>query len=107
MNGYDQLYLYSMDGKKKIQLHKTNYDIADISGVDENKKLVYYTLAYPTALDRNLFVTSFDGLKTTQLTTGNGWHKIEMNDSLTQFYDYYSNINTPKTTTIYNIVVTK
>ena len=107
MNGYDQLYLYSMDGKKKIQLHKTNYDIADISGVDENKKLVYYTLAYPTALDRNLFVTSFDGLKTTQLTTGNGWHKIEMNDSLTQFYDYYSNINTPKTTTLYNIVVTK
>ena len=107
MNGYDQLYLYSMDGKKKIQLHKTNYDIAEINGIDENKKLVYYTLAYPTALDRNLFVTSFDGLKTTQLTTGNGWHKIEMNDSLTQFYDYYSNINTPKTTTLYNIVVTK
>lgn len=107
MNGYDQLYLYSMDGKKKIQLHKTNYDIAEINAVDENKKLVYYTLAYPTALDRNLFVTGFDGLKTTQLTTGSGWHKIEMNDSLNRFYDYYSDINTPKTTTLFNLVFSK
>ena len=48
MNGYDHLYLYSMDGKKKIQLHKTNYDIAEINGVDENKKtgVLYTRLPY-------------------------------------------------------------
>ncbi len=104
MNGYNQLYLYSMDGKKKIQLHKTNCDLSNIIGVDEKNRLVYYTLAYPTPMDRNLFVTNFDGTKTTQLTTGQGWHHIEMNDDFTRVYDSYSDINTPKTVTLFDIV---
>lgn len=104
MNGYNQLYLYSMDGKKKTQLHKTGYDLADINGVDEKNHLVYYTLAFPTPMDRNLFVTDFNGTKTTQLTAGAGWHRIEMNENFTQFYDAYSNINMPKTVTLFDIV---
>lgn len=103
MDGYTQLYLYSIDGKKKVQLSKMKYDIADIDGVDEKNRLVYYTLAYPTPLDRNLFVSDFDGKKTTQLTAGNGWHNIEMNPDFTQFYDVYSNINTPPVVTLYDI----
>jgi dipeptidyl-peptidase-4 len=104
MNGYNQLYLYSMDGKRKIQISKMKYDISDVNGVDEKNHLIYYTLAFPSPMDRNLFVTDFDGKETQQLTNGNGWHRIELNPSFNQFYDYFSTINTPQTTTLYDIV---
>jgi dipeptidyl-peptidase-4 len=103
MEGYYQLYFYSMDGKKKVQLSKMKYDVAEVNGVDETNKLVYYTVAYPTPMDRNLFVSDFEGKNTRQLTSGNGWHRIELNGKFNQFYDYYSNINTPETVTLYNI----
>jgi len=103
MNGYNQLYNYSLDGKKKSKISKMKYDVADINGVDEVNKIVYYTLAYPTPMDRNLFASDFDGKNTWTLTTGTGWHSVDMNKDYTQFYDYYSNITTPQTVTLYNI----
>lgn len=107
MNGYTQLYHYSIDGKRKVQVSKMKYDVADINGVDETARLVYYTLAYPTPMDRNLFVSDFDGKTTTQLTQGTGTHRVVLNDSFTRYYDYYSDINTPQTVTLYNLVRNK
>ncbi len=107
MNGYNQLYVYGVDGKKKVQVTKTKYDLVDINGVDEKNKLVYYTLAYPTAIERNLFVSDFDGKKTTQLTTGTGTHRVILNSDFTQFYDYHSTISTPQTVTLFNVVNNK
>lgn len=103
MRGFNQLYCYSLDGKKKVQISKMKYDIADVNGVDEKNRLVYYTLAYPTPMDRNLFVSDFEGKNTHQLTKGTGWHRIELNKDFTQFNDYYSNITTPQVVTLFDI----
>ncbi len=103
MNGSNQVYLYSMDGKTKTQLTKGNSDVTEINAVDEKNKLVYYTTAYPTPMDRSFFVTDFAGKKTTNLTVERGWHRVEMNNDFTQFFDYYSTINTPQTVNLYSI----
>jgi dipeptidyl-peptidase 4 len=103
MNGYNQLYLYGMDGKKKVQVNKMKYDVAGVEGVDEANRIVYYSLAYPTAVDRNLFASDFEGKNTYMLTSGRGWHRVELNDSHTQFLDYYSTISTPQVVTLYDI----
>ncbi|RYY90780.1 MAG: S9 family peptidase [Chitinophagaceae bacterium] len=103
MNGYTQLYRYSLDGKQKIQITKQKADIADINGVDEKNGLVYYTLAYPTPMDRNLFVSDLNGKNTKQLTQGTGWHRVELKDDFSQFMDYYSNINTPQVVSLYDL----
>jgi len=58
-------------------------------------------------MDRNLFVADFDGKINRQLTSGTGWHRTELNADFTKFHDYYSNINTPQTVTLYNIVRSK
>lgn len=107
MNGYRHLYIYSLDGKSKTDLTKGNYDITEINGVDEVNKRVYYTMAYPRPMDRNLFVTDYTGRKTTQLTRGEAFHKIEFNDYFTQFYDYRGELNSPQVVTIHNIVTDK
>jgi dipeptidyl-peptidase 4 len=107
MNGFRHLYIYSLDGKNKTNLTRLNYDITEINGVDEINKRVYYTMAYPRPVDRNLFVTDYTGKKTTQLTHGEAWHRIEFNDNFTQFYDYRSELNTPQVVTLNYIVADK
>ena len=103
MNGYNQLYLYSMDGKEKIQVTKGNFDVTDVNGVDEKNKIIYYTTAYPTPMDRTVFAIDFWGKKNYQLTQTRGWHRAAFNKNFTQYYDYYSTINTPQSVTLYDI----
>jgi dipeptidyl-peptidase-4 len=107
MNGFNHIYMYSLDGKTKTQISKGNYEVTGIDGVDEANKRVFYTMAYPRPMDRNLFVTDFAGKKTTQLTQGEVWHRVVLNDSFSRFYDYQSDLNTPQTVTLNNIVINK
>jgi dipeptidyl-peptidase-4 len=100
MNGFNHLYLYSFDGKEKIQVTKGNYEVTDVNGVDEKSKMIYYTMAYPTPMDRTLFATDFTGKKIYQLSQTKGWHRAVFNNDLTQYYDYYSTINTPQVVTL-------
>ena len=107
MDGYRHLYMYSLDGKSKTQVTKGKFEVTEINGVDEANKRVYYTMAYPTPLDRHVFVTDFSGKKTTQLTQGNAWHRAVFNDNFTKFYDFTSDLNNPQTVHLYNISVEK
>ncbi|MET0634932.1 MAG: S9 family peptidase, partial [Chitinophagaceae bacterium] len=106
-NGYAHIWMRSMDGKSEIQISKGNYDVAAIEGIDLKNKKVYYTMAYPRPMDRNLFVSDFTGANTTQLTTGEAWHRISFNDDYSQFYDFRSDINTPQTVTLYRLGTVK
>lgn len=103
MNGYRHLYMQSLDGKTLKQITRGNYEITDINGVDEANKRIFFTMAYPRPMDRNLFVTDFAGKKNEQLTQGEAWHRIVMNADFTQFYDYRTDINTPQVVTLHAI----
>src|SRR5260221_4099818 len=107
MNGFKHVYLYSLDGKTKTQVTKGNYEITDVTGVDENNRRRRSTMAYPRPMDRNLFITDFAGKNVTQLTQAEPWHRMELNDNFTQFHDYKSDINTPQVVTLNDIIVNK
>lgn len=107
MNGYKHLYLYSLDGKTRIQVSKGNYEVTDVNGVDEVNKRIYFTMAWPRPMDRNVFVTDFAGKKTWPLTQGEAWHRVEFNDDFTKFFDYRSDLNTPQTVTLNKVVTDK
>lgn len=107
MSGFNHLYLYSLDGKEKKQVTKGNYEVTDVNGVDEKNKMIYYTMAYPTPMDRTLFATDFAGTKNYQLSQTQGWHRTVFNNDLTQYYDYYSTINTPQVVSLYKVSLNK
>jgi len=102
-NGYNQLYLYSIDGKERLQATKEKYDVTEVNGVDEKNRMIYYTAAYPTPMERTLFATDFSGKKNYQLTQAQGWHRAVFNKDFNKYYDYYSTINTPQVVGLYNI----
>ncbi|HYV55660.1 MAG TPA: DPP IV N-terminal domain-containing protein [Chitinophagaceae bacterium] len=103
MNGHDQLYLYSIDGKEKLQVTKSNQEVTEVNGVDEKNKMIYYTAAWPTPMDRTVFATDFSGQKSYQLTQTQGWHRAVFNKDLTGYYDYYSTLNTPQVVSLYDV----
>ena len=107
MNGYRHLYLYGLDGTIKKQLTKGNAEVTEVNAVDEVNKRIYYTLAWPRPMDRNLFVTDFNGDKTYALTQGEGWNRATFNDDFSKFILYYSNINTPQTVSLQQVVTDK
>ncbi|MEO7393591.1 MAG: prolyl oligopeptidase family serine peptidase, partial [Chitinophagaceae bacterium] len=107
MNAYNHIYMYSLDGKNKIQISKGNHEVTAIEGIDEINKRIFYTMAYPRPMDRNLFVTDFGGKKTVQLTQGEAWHRVVLNDSFSRFYDYRSDLNTPQVVTLKSITLNK
>lgn len=107
MDGYRHLYRYSLDGKSKLQLTHGPFEVTDVNGVDEANKRIFYTMAWPRPMDRNLFVTDFEGKKTYRLTEGEAWHRVQFNDSMNRFYDYRTDINTPQVVTLNEILSDK
>ncbi|MGK2863702.1 MAG: DPP IV N-terminal domain-containing protein, partial [Chitinophagaceae bacterium] len=103
MDGFRHLYMHSLAGKKTSQITTGKYEITEVNGIDEANKRIFYTMAYPRPMDRNLFVTDFAGKNTTQLTAGEAWHRVEMNNDFTKFYSYRTDINTPETVTLHAI----
>ena len=106
-SGFAHIWIRSMDGKTETQVSQGNFDVSGIDGIDLRNKKVYYTMAYPTPMDRNLFVSDFTGKNTTQLTSGTGWHRISFNDNYTEFYDFRSDINSPQVVTLYRLGTSK
>ncbi len=107
MNGFRHLYLYHMDGKQKTQITSGNFEVTEINAVDEKNKRIFYTMAYPRPMDRNLFMTDFSGKKTIAITQGEYWHQAVFNDSFTRYYLYRSDLNTPQLVTLHELTTDK
>lgn len=104
-NGFKHIYLYRMNGEMQAQLTNGNFDVDNILGIDEKVRTVYYTAAYASPMDRQLFAVNYGDKKTAprQITKGAGTHKIDMNSDFTYYVDTYSDINTPPVVAIYDI----
>ncbi len=106
-SGFRRLYLMQLQDKKMTALSPDNFEITDINGVDELNQRVYFTMAWPRPMDRNLFVSDFSGKRPTPLTRDSAWHRVEFNDDYSQFFDYRSTINQPNTVTVQRILFNK
>ncbi|MFM7672573.1 MAG: DPP IV N-terminal domain-containing protein [Bacteroidota bacterium] len=106
-SGIRRLYLMQMDNGKLTPLSRPDAEVTEINAVDEGKKQVFYTLAWPRPMDRNLFVSDFTGKKPAAITRDSAWHRVEFNSDYTQFFDYRSTINSPNTVTQQKLIYRK
>ncbi|MBX2906809.1 MAG: S9 family peptidase [Taibaiella sp.] len=91
-NGYKHLYHWDWASEQLTDITRGSYDVEGLTGVDTKKHLVYYTAA-PTALQRKLYVTNYNGSETHCLTPEKGTHNITPCEGLNYFLDRYSSIN--------------
>ncbi len=94
-SGYNHLYRWNWETKELTALTTGDFDVDQLTGVDEKRHLVYYTAAAPTPLQRKLYSVNWDGEKNKCLTPEKGYHTITGFEGYNFFLDKYSKLNTP------------
>lgn len=92
-DGFNHLYLWNWEKQKSTQLTKGDWDIDAVLGVDEAKKIVYFTAGMDSPMERKLYSVDFTGKKIQTLTKEKGTHQITPCYGFHYFLDRYSNSN--------------
>lgn len=93
--GYNHLFFYDWKYKTLRELTPGEYDIESLTGLDTAKKLVYYTAAERSPLQRNLYAVGWNGEGKTCLTPEKGTHSITPCTGNRYFLDCYSRLTQP------------
>ncbi len=85
------------------ELTKGNYDVANIIGVDEKNKKVYFIAAYHSPLTKDFCSVGLDGNNFKLLDERIGSHSIKFNADFTYYTDDYSTITQPNNISVFDI----
>ncbi len=97
-DGWAHLYLYDDQGNLKNRITKGPWHVEEILKVDEKTRTVYFT-ANGRNKDENpyyehLYRVNLDGSGLTQITKGDFFHQVEVDDDARFVVDNYSRIDT-------------
>lgn len=101
VDGWDHIYYYDLKGKLIKRLTQGDWQVLDISYVDETNKKVYFHSPMKNNTDKYLCVVGLDGKGLKQLTTIPGTHTAAVSPKGKYYIDSYSNITTPSKTELY------
>ena len=92
-DGYNHLYNWDWDKRRITDLTDGDYDVDALVGIDIERKLIYYTAAETSPLQRQLYVTNWTGKNKRCLTNEGGTHTITPCAGYNYFIDKYSRLN--------------
>ncbi len=95
-NGWRHLYHYAADGKLIKQVTDGKWEFRSLEGVDEEKKLVYFSATENSHIAPQGYSIKLDGTGLTRLTTTAGSHRVDFSPGNSYFLDYWSDVNTPQ-----------
>ncbi len=101
-DGWNHLYNWNWDTKQLTDLTPGSYDIDALVGIDIPRRLVYYTAAEKSPMQRQLYVTGWNGTGRKCLTPETGMHTITPCEGYNYFLDKHSRIDKVPTYTLRN-----
>ena len=101
-SGFTHLYLYSMNGELRKQLTAGDWEVTDVTGVDEAGRNLYFVSSSASPLERHLYRVSLDGGAPLQLTKVAGTHAISMSPNGAFYMDTHSNFTQPARRTLHD-----
>jgi dipeptidyl-peptidase-4 len=100
-SGFRHLYLYSREGKLLKQLTKGEWEVTQVSGVDEKNGFVYFISTEKSPLERQLYRVKLDGKDRQPLTKTAGSHNISLSPGCKYYTDSHSNMSQPSRRTLH------
>jgi dipeptidyl aminopeptidase/acylaminoacyl peptidase len=110
-DGWAHLYLYDGQGKLKNQITQGAWHVEEVIGVDETKRVVYFTANGKESLAgggkedpyyMHLYRINLDGSGLQLLNAGNFDHRISLNDNNSYFVNNASRVNTTPVSTLHS-----
>lgn len=102
-DGFNHLYLYSIDGKLITQLTKGNWMVTDFAGFDQKCKTAFYTSTTESGITRNFYSVDLKTGVSTRITSGDGTHTGMLSSNKNYIIDNFQSTTTPRETSIYSI----
>ena len=97
-SGYNQLYLYTIDGILVRPITKGEFEVKHFYGWDSNKNEFYYSSNEGSPLREYVYKVNAKGKKT-KLTAKEGTNSAVFSTGMKYFINTHSSINTPHTVT--------
>ena len=105
-DGWAHFYLYDENGKLKNQITSGTYHCEDIVGIDEKKRVLYFSANGKEAGEDpyylHLYKVNFDGTGLKLLNPGDFEHAMSMNDNQGFYVDNFSRVNTIPKSVLFN-----
>ncbi|MEY4605154.1 MAG: hypothetical protein RIT43_2446, partial [Bacteroidota bacterium] len=94
-DGYNNLYLYSLDGKLIRQLTKNSFPIKEIHSATADGKNVLFNATGPDATNTLFYRVNMESGKQQLITCESGTHEFSVSGDGAYFYDAFSNHDIP------------
>lgn len=98
-DGYNHLYIYTLNGQLKRQVGKGQYEVTDVYGMDDKTGDVYYAANELGPQDKQVYVSHANG-KTERLTSKEGQNNAVFSTGFKYFINVWSDINNPAVYTL-------
>ena len=98
-DGYNHIYVYTLNGQLKRQVVKGQYEVTDIYGMDDKTGDVYYAANELGPQDKQVYVSHANG-KTERLTTKEGQNNATFSRGFRYFINIWSDLNNPPVYTL-------
>jgi dipeptidyl-peptidase 4 len=99
-DGYAQVYLFNRNGSLVRRVTPGGWDVLQLYGVDEKKKVVYLSGAIDGPLGRPLLRIGLDGKGLTRLSAEPGAHGIALDPTFALYVDTHSRAGVPPVQTL-------
>lgn len=106
-SGYRHLYLYDMGGKQLAEVTRGEWEVRQVSAIDEGKDVVYFMATEKSPLERHLYRAELDGSGLKRLSQEEGVHAVQFSHNTAFYLDTYSNATTPPRQDLYHAEGTK
>jgi dipeptidyl-peptidase-4 len=94
-SGYKHFWYYDYKSKKLLPVTKGDWEVDALVSVDEKAKVIYYTSTEDSHLERQLYKIGLNGKGKERLSTGEGWHSINMSGDSKFYIDTWSKPEMP------------
>ena len=84
-DGFRHIYRYDIKGNKIKQLTKGEWEVSEISAIDEVNNKIYYTSKEISSVELHLYVIDYEGTNKIKLTKLSGVNQSEINPSCSFF----------------------
>ncbi len=101
-DGFNHLYIYSIDGDEVNQITNGNWDVNEFLGLDEKRGLVYYISSESSPINREVYSVKLDGTDKKLLSEKIGNNSVQFSKQFKYYINTYSDAGSPPVVTINN-----